>query len=149
MAARAKKKPSILLNRTIIIGCGKLGAAIANERWKLGKNVIVVDSKESSFLLLNKDFSGETVLASAMDFDKLEEAGIKSANEVIIVTGDDNINIYLAYAICHRYCSGIDIFVRLDDVNRGVLLADLPVKPIYPLELSFEQYRSNRDGGKK
>ena len=147
MAPRTKKKPSILLNRTIVIGCGKLGATIANDRWKSGKNVVVVDKMESSFLHLNKDFSGETMIASAMDLDDIEKAGIKSANEVIIVTGDDNINIYLAYAICNKYCRNIDIFVRLDDEQRGVLLEDLPVKTIYPLELSFEQYKNSREGG--
>lgn len=135
-----KSPNKILLNRTIIIGCGRLGAIIANARWKKGKNVVVVDSNEDSFLLLDKDFSGSTIYGDAMNFTVLEEAGIKNANEVAICTGDDNVNIYLAYVISTIYCKGIDVFVRIDDPSRGIVLHDLDVKPIYPLDLSFGKY---------
>jgi trk system potassium uptake protein TrkA len=132
-------KKTILQNKLLVIGCGRLGASIANDASKKGKNVIVVDPDESSFLHLDETFGGITITGNATDFSILERAYIKTAFEVVITTGDDNINIFIAH-VCRTFYKVPTIVVRLDDPERGVLIANMKIKPIYPLDLSLSKF---------
>ena len=133
------KKTSILKNKTLIIGCGRLGASIANADSLSGKNVLVVDKDSSSFELLSDLFSGYTFLGDVTDLSLLEEAYITSAKEIIIATGDDNVNLFLAY-VARKLYNVPKIYVRLDDPSLEILISDLDVKAIYPFELSLDKF---------
>ena len=137
------KKTSILKNKTLIIGCGRLGASIANAGSLSGKNVLVVDKDSSSFELLSDLFSGYTFLGDVTDLSLLEEAYITSAKEIIIATGDDNVNLFLAY-VARKLYNVPKIYVRLDDPSLEILISDLDVKAIYPFELSLDKFSRMR-----
>lgn len=138
---------SILKNKTLIIGCGRLGASIANKDSLAGKNVLVVDKDQTSFELLSDRFSGYTFVGDVTDISFLEEAFISSAKEIIITTGNDNVNVYLAYVARNIY-NVPNIYVRLDDPSLEVILRGLDVHAIYPFELSSDKFALMR-GGKK
>ena len=137
------KKTSILKNKTLIIGCGRLGASIANADSLSGKNILVVDKDSSSFELLSDLFSGYTFLGDVTDLSLLEEAYITSAKEIIIATGDDNVNLFLAY-VARKLYNVPKIYVRLDDPSLEILISDLDVKAIYPFELSLDKFSRMR-----
>ena len=137
------KKTPILKNKTLIIGCGRLGASIANADSLSGKNVLVVDKDSSSFELLSDLFSGYTFLGDVTDLSLLEEAYITSAKEIIIATGDDNVNLFLAY-VARKLYNVPKIYVRLDDPSLEILISDLDVKAIYPFELSLDKFSRMR-----
>ena len=137
------KKTSILKNKTLIIGCGRLGASIANADSLSGKNVLVVDKDSRSFELLSDLFSGYTFLGDVTDLSLLEEAYITSAKEIIIATGDDNVNLFLAY-VARKLYNVPKIYVRLDDPSLEILISDLDVKAIYPFELSLDKFSRMR-----
>ena len=137
------KKTSILKNKTLIIGFGRLGASIANADSLSGKNVLVVDKDSSSFELLSDLFSGYTFLGDVTDLSLLEEAYITSAKEIIIATGDDNVNLFLAY-VARKLYNVPKIYVRLDDPSLEILISDLDVKAIYPFELSLDKFSRMR-----
>lgn len=141
------KKNSILRNKTLIIGCGRLGASIANKDSSMGKNVLVVDLDENAFENLSDSFSGYKFVGDVTDLSLLEEAYITSAKEIIITTGNDNVNVFLAYVAREIY-DVPNIYVRLDDPNLEVLLRGLDVHAIYPFELSLDKFILMR-GGKK
>lgn len=126
-------------NKVLIIGCGRLGANIAALASEKGQNVIVVDRNHSAFDRLPESFSGYRVTGDATDLSLLEEAYIKTAKEVVIATGDDNVNLFLAHVACLIY-EVPNIYVRLDDPERGALLNGLKVKAIYPFELSINKF---------
>lgn len=129
----------LLQNKIIIIGCGRLGSTIANDRSKKGENVIVVDSEKESFLKLDESFSGITICGDATDLAILEDAYIKTAKEVVVTTGDDNINIFIAH-VCRDVYDVPKIIARLDDPSRAILLEGKRIKGIYPLELSVSKF---------
>ena len=137
------KKTSILKNKTLIIGCGRLGASIANADSLSGKNVLVVDKDSRSFELLSDLFSGYTFLGDVTDLSLLEEAYITSAKEIIIATGDDNVNLFLAY-VARKLYNVPKIYDRLDDPSLEILISDLDVKAIYPFELSLDKFSRMR-----
>ena len=82
---------------TFVIGCGRLGASIANYASQQGQSVVVIDSEKASFTRLDDSFSGYTIVCDATDLDELRDAGINNAKEVIITTGNDNVNLFLAH----------------------------------------------------
>lgn len=133
------KKNSILRNKTLIIGCGRLGASIANSDSLAGKNVLVIDKNASSLENLSDSFSGYTYIGDVTDLSLLEEAYITSAKEVIITTGDDNINVFLALVAREIY-DVPNIYVRLDDPSLEILIRGSGVRAIYPFELSLGKF---------
>lgn len=141
-------KTSLLKNKTLIIGCGRLGASIANKDSSAGKNVLVVDKDPTSFELLSEKFSGYTFTGDVTDLSLLEEAFIGSAKEIIITTGDDNVNLFLAHVASEIY-KVPNIYVRLDDPTLEVLLRGLHVHAIYPFELSIDKFQLFRGGSKR
>lgn len=141
------KKGSLLKNKTLIIGCGRLGASIASKDSASGKNVIVIDRDPSAFELLSDRFSGLKFVGDVTDLSLLEEAYITSTKDLVITTGDDNVNVFLAQIGRHIY-NVPNIYVRLDDPDLEILLRGLDVHAIYPFELSLDKFLLVR-GGKR
>lgn len=135
-------------NKTVIIGCGRLGSSIANLASERGENVIVVDSVSSSFERLDDNFSGYKVTGDATDVSLLEDdAYIETAREVAICTGDDNVNLFLAH-VCANIYGVPEVYVRFDDPDKSALIKDYPsIKAIYPFELSINKYASLEGDG--
>ena len=141
------KKRSLLKNKTLIIGCGRLGSSMANKCSLERKNIVVLDKDPDSFDRLSDSFGGFTIVGDTTDLSTLEEAHIASAKEVIIVTGDDNINLYLAH-VARKIYDVPEIYVRLDSPENEVLLKGLAVKAIFPFELSYDKFNVLRGGHK-
>ncbi|MBR0302124.1 MAG: TrkA family potassium uptake protein, partial [Bacilli bacterium] len=120
------KKPTgiSLKNKTLVIGCGQLGATIANKFSKEGKNILIVDESERSFERLSEDFSGYTIVGECTDLEVLESAYIKSCKEAVIVTGDDSINVLVA-TIAKKLYNVPNVYVRLSDPDNEILLKGL------------------------
>jgi len=142
-----KKARDLLRNKTLIIGCGRLGASIANECSKEGKNIMVIDNDEGAFDRLSSTFSGYTFAGEATDLSVLEEAYITSAKEIVVTTGDDNVNLFVAY-VARKIYDVPYIYVRLDDPNNSSLIQGMKIKAIYPFELSFDKFNVIRGGTK-
>ena len=129
-------------NRTMIIGCGRLGASIANYASSQGEDVIVLDAHKASFTKLDdSSFTGYSIACDATDVDELEDAGIKTVREVVITTGDDNANLFLAH-VCHDIYQVPSIYVRFDDPEKGMLIQGKKIKPIYPFQLSRDRFNA-------
>ncbi|MBQ9458008.1 MAG: NAD-binding protein [Bacilli bacterium] len=128
-------------NRSFVIGCGRLGASIASYSSQQGEDVVVLDANKESFGKLDDSFTGYTIVCDATDASELEEAGIKNAYEVIVTTGDDNANLFIAH-ICHDIYEIPNIFVRFDDPEKGLLIQGKKIKPIYPFQLSRDRFNA-------
>lgn len=141
------KKSKVLKNKTLIVGCSSLGATIANKYSTEGKNLMVVDIEPKNFERLSERFSGYTVVGDVTDIDTLEEANIASSKEIVITTGDDNINLFVAH-IARKIYDVPNIYVRLSDPDNEILLKGMDIKAIYPLELSYDKFILLRGGRK-
>lgn len=138
-------RKTLLKNKTLIIGCGRLGASIANKISKEGKNVLIIDRSEASFELLDDSFSGYKIVGDVTDTATLEEAYITSAKDIVIATGDDNVNLFLAYLSREIY-DVPNIYVRLDDPDLASLLDGKRVNVILPFQLSLDKFSFMRGG---
>lgn len=80
----------------LIVGCGRLGAALASAMSERGHDVSVMDKRSDSFERLDESFRGLTFKGVPIDNDDLEAAGIESCDVVCSVTDNDNENIMVA-----------------------------------------------------
>lgn len=126
-------------NKTFVIGCGRLGASIALDAYAKGENVTVIDAEDSSFERLSEAFAGYTEVADATDIKTLAELGMDSALSVIITTGADNVNLFLAH-VMDKVFKVPHIYVRFDDPTLAPLIEGYNVQAIYPFQLSFETF---------
>ncbi|MGD9316358.1 MAG: NAD-binding protein, partial [Anaerolineae bacterium] len=51
----------------VIVGCGRLGAMLANQLSSLGSSVVVIDEDEAAFQYLSTQFSGFQVVGNAAE----------------------------------------------------------------------------------
>lgn len=147
MKKTVTKKRSLLKNKTIIVGCGRLGSSMANKCSLEGKNIIVLDHSEDAFDRLSDAFGGYTMVGDVTDPAFLEEAYISSAKEIIITTGDDNVNLFIAH-IARKIYDVPEIYVRLNNPENEVLLKGMGIKAIFPFELSYDKFNVLRGGRK-
>lgn len=131
-------------NKIIVIGCGRLGSNIASLLYRQGNDVILIDNSAKAFDKLMNSFGGYEIVGDATDLEVLEGASIKQAKEVVIVTGNDNINLYLAHICFHLY-DVPNIYIRQEDDNMKKLIENTTIKAIYPFMLSVEDYLRLRE----
>ena len=135
------------MKRTYVIGCGKLGASIANDCSRRGLEVIVVDESASSFAMLDDDFSGDPKVADAGDLAALKAIGIENAYEVYVTTGNDNLSLFVAHA-CAILFEIPYVYVRFDDPALGILVqGQSNIKPVYPFQLTRDRLNLLKTGG--
>ena len=82
--------------KMIVIGCGRLGAGLAEALSRRGIAVTVVDRDQSAFERLGPAFEGESVTGVGFDREVLIRAGIERADALAAVTASDEVNVVTA-----------------------------------------------------
>ena len=77
----------------IIVGCGHLGAQLAERLDAAGYLVNVIAPAAEDFERLGPAFSGRTTLGDGTQTAVLEHAGIAKAQVLVALTNDDNKNL--------------------------------------------------------
>ena len=122
----------------IIIGCGRLGANLANTLSNNNGNVLIMDTTKYAFRRLSADFGGLSVVGDGVDLEALKDAQIEKAYAVIAVTNDDNTNIMVAQLA--RDMFGVKrVIARLYDPERETVYQDLGIDTICPAILSAKE----------
>lgn len=125
-------------NYTIIVGCGRLGANLANELSNEGDDVLIMDTNKNAFRRLSPNFGGLSIVADGTDPDKLKEAKIENASAVIAVTNHDNTNIMIAEIA--REMFGVNrVIARLYDPESETVYKKLGINTICPSVLSVKE----------
>src|SRR5512147_2505288 len=89
--------------KIIILGCGRVGAELAQSMSHAGHEVTIVDVKAASFDRLGASFRGRTVVGVCFDRDVLIRTGIESAEALAAVTASDNANALTARIARDRF----------------------------------------------
>ena len=61
----------------VVVGCGRVGSALARNLIEGGHTVAVIDKRPEAFSRLPSDFSGQMIAGIGFDRDRLLEAGIE------------------------------------------------------------------------
>ncbi len=117
--------------RYLIVGCGRVGSALAKLLDADGHKVIVVDENPSAFRRLGQKFSGDVVVGTGIDYDVLKRAGAQTADGFVSCTDGDNRNI-MAALIAQRMFHIKHIVARIYDPPRGQMYRELGIQTVVP-----------------
>jgi trk system potassium uptake protein TrkA len=113
------------------MGCGRVGARLAQMLTVANHDVTVLDIKSSAFSRLGPDFKGTTMLGNGIDQDLLRRAGIERADAFVAATQGDNRNIMASQIAQHIY--GVKrVVTRIYDPLRSDTFAALGLRAISP-----------------
>ncbi len=82
--------------KAVIIGCGRVGAGIADELDRAGWQVVIIDLSQSAFNRLPASFGGIARRGDGTDEDTLRLAGAEGADLFLALTEGDNRNVMAA-----------------------------------------------------
>jgi trk system potassium uptake protein TrkA len=89
--------------KTIIMGCGRLGARLAGLLDAEGHHVTILDLDSYAFRRLPPEFHGTALVGNGLDGEVLRRAGIEDTEVLIAVTQGDNRNIMAAQMAKHLF----------------------------------------------
>ncbi|MDH4208363.1 MAG: TrkA family potassium uptake protein [Anaerolineae bacterium] len=115
--------------RVVILGCGRVGAQLAQLMLRAGHQVTVVDKDSASFGRLGAGFTGEVVLGTGIDEDVLLRAGIDEADAVVAVTSGDNTNV-MAAQVAKEIFGVPRVICRINDPLREEIYRSLGLETI-------------------
>ncbi len=79
--------------KIIIVGCGKVGTALAAQLSSEGHNVTIIDTNESLLASVSLVYDIMPVPGNGLSSETLREAGLEDADLLIAVTKNDEINM--------------------------------------------------------
>jgi trk system potassium uptake protein TrkA len=104
--------------RLIVVGCGRVGSAVALNLRDAGWDVSVVDEREEALGRLGEDWSGGFFVGQGIDLQLLREAGIEGADAVAVVTDGDNTNIVIGQ-VAQKMFDVPSVVIRVLDPARA------------------------------
>ncbi|MHB1613298.1 MAG: potassium channel family protein [Actinomycetes bacterium] len=122
----------------VIMGCGRVGAALAHSLEDRGHSVAVIDRLPESFRRLGPGFGGHRVAGEGFDRDTLREAGIDKADAFAAVSNGDNSNILAARVARETFGVGI-VVARIYDPRRAEVYQRLGIPTVATVRWTADQ----------
>jgi trk system potassium uptake protein len=120
----------------VVIGCGRVGSAVAKGLAADGWEVTVVDESEDALTRLGPAWRGGFVVGHGMDVSVLERAGVPDAEAAVVATDGDNTNIVIGQVLGQRYEVGT-VVVRILDPARAKLYSDRGMSIVCPTQTAI------------
>ena len=124
--------------RIVIMGCGRLGANLADYLYEQGHEVIVVDSDEDAFRKLSASYGGLIFISDATELETFDKLEIDEQTTMIVVTDSDNTNILISQVAREVYHVKT-IICRLYDPQRECVYDEFHIDTICPTYLSVHR----------
>jgi trk system potassium uptake protein TrkA len=132
----------------LIVGCGRVGSAIARHMIATGHDVSVLDEDPEAIALLERgldrpweDQGGQFTVGTALEMDALLAAGIDNADAFVAATDGDNTNLVIAQIAKRRF--EIDkVVVRVLDPMRAQWYEDQGLETVCPTQKAIDMLLS-------
>ena len=122
----------------VIMGCGRVGSALAKSLEGAGHSVAIIDRDASAFRRLSTEFVGQRVTGIGFDRDTLVEAGIEGAGAFAAVSSGDNSNIIAARVA--RETFGVEnVVARIYDPRRAEVYQKLGIPTVATVRWTADQ----------
>lgn len=115
--------------KAIIMGCGRVGAALAGRLSADGHDVCVLDREPDTREVLPPTYAGRFLVGNGYNRTLLEEAGIAKADAFVAVTSGDNTNIVGARIAKEDYRVP-QVIARIYDPRRADIYRDLGIPTV-------------------
>jgi trk system potassium uptake protein TrkA len=129
----------------MVVGAGRVGAALATSALQTGHTVSVLDEDPLSHERLDvelgrswEEAGGRFTIGTALEVDALVEAGIEEADVFIASTNGDNTNVVVSQ-IAQRRFDVPRVVARVLDPRRAAWYREQGVHTICPTQIAIEQ----------
>lgn len=113
----------------VIVGCGRVGAALAEAFDNDGHDVVILDTSTRAFDRLSSEFKGQAIRGDGTDEDVLRKAGAERADALLALTEGDNRNVMAAQLAMEKL--GVARAVaKINDPVRAAAYAELGIATI-------------------
>jgi len=120
------------------MGCGRVGATLAQSLESRGHSVAVIDQNPDAFRRLDVAFSGNKVTGLGFDRDTLRTAGIDDSYAFAAVSDGDNSNILAARVV--RETFGVEnVVARIYDPHRAEIYQRLGIPTVATVRWTADQ----------
>lgn len=130
----------------LVVGAGRVGAAVAKSALSAGHTVSVLDEDPLSHERLDagqrtswEDAGGRFTVGTAIEIDALLAAGVEEADIFIAATRGDNTNILVAQIAQRRFNVG-HVIVRVLDPARSDWYAEQGLHTICAVKLGIKMF---------
>ena len=115
--------------KLVIVGCGRVGAALAEAFDNTGHEVVILDTSTRAFDRLSGEFKGQAIRGDGTDEDVLRKAGAEGADAVLAFTEGDNRNIMAAQVAMEKLNVGRAV-AKINDPVRAAAYAELGIATV-------------------
>lgn len=115
--------------KIVILGCGRVGAHVANSL-AMSHDVTIIDWKVGAFDRLSADFPGQTVVGNGIDVDVLRSTHVGEADIFLALTDGDNRNLMAAQTATSL--GAREVVARVYDPVRCSIFAEIGMKTFSP-----------------
>ncbi|MFG3658327.1 potassium channel family protein [Streptomyces sp. NPDC047706] len=122
----------------VIMGCGRVGSALAQTLEQQGHTVAVIDQDPTAFRRLGSSFGGRRVTGVGFDQDTLREAGIEEAGAFAAVSSGDNSNI-IAARVAREMFGVENVAARIYDPRRAEVYQRLGIPTVATVRWTADQ----------
>ncbi|HEY7828468.1 MAG TPA: TrkA family potassium uptake protein [Candidatus Limnocylindrales bacterium] len=120
--------------RTVIVGCGRVGAMLAAMLDDGGHQVTILDTSTAAFERLPSSFRGNALRGDGTDEDTLQRAGVEDADLFLAMTEGDNRNIMAAQLAMEAF--RVDqVIAKINDPLRALAYSELGIATICRTDL--------------
>ena len=120
------------------MGCGRVGATLAQSLEKHGHSVAIIDQNPEAFRRLPPSYEGKKVTGLGFDRDTLIQAGVEDAYAFAAVSDGDNSNILAARVVRETY--GVEnVVARIYDPHRAEIYERLGIPTVATVRWTSDQ----------
>jgi trk system potassium uptake protein TrkA len=112
--------------KIIIVGCGRVGGALAETYDRNGHQVVIIDISTPAFDRLPSSFNGEALRGDGTDEDVLRRAGAEGADIFLALTEGDNRNVMAAQLATEALGVG-RVIAKINDPVRAAAYSELGI----------------------
>jgi len=124
--------------KVLVVGCGRVGSAIALQLAADGWDVSVIDEKEEALTRLGDDWAGRFLVGHGMDLELLRAADIEDADAVVVATNGDNTNIVVSQVAQKRFDVPC-VVVRILDPARAAFYEEQGMRTVCPTKTAIDE----------
>ena len=115
--------------RIVIVGCGRVGAALAEAFSGEGHEVTILDTSTRAFDRLSDSFKGNAVRGDGTDEDVLRRIGAEGVDVFAALTEGDNRNV-MAAQLAMENLGARQAIAKINDPVRAAAYAELGIATI-------------------
>jgi trk system potassium uptake protein TrkA len=115
--------------KIVIVGCGRVGASMAEHYDRTGHDVVILDVTTAAFDRLPSSFRGQAIRADGTDEDVLRRVGAADAEVFLSLTEGDTRNVMAALLAAEAFRVP-KVIAKINDPVRATAYAELGIATV-------------------